>query len=317
MVVAKKHHYVPQMYLSGFANAAGQLYAVNAEERKCFRPSPANIAAERDFNTIEAEGVPPDALEKELARLEGEIAPGVKRIRETASFGEDGKDREDVITLIALMALRNPRSRKDLGELYSQLVRAMLLMTFEEKGRWQAWVEEQKKTGQWPQDKPADYEGHKQFVEEHINGLRVHQNFTLEMELDALEDVYHYFDAQDAIAGALDHAAVMRGDGGINQIAPQPSESRQGAILVRAGEPAIASHIRRQDRSKFPGLGHDCPSATSETSTKTHSELASLHPGMSPCGPILFSNSGSGCQALHNHPCRAHCSLRGRGVPSA
>ena len=34
-------------------------------------------------------------------------------------------------------------------------------------------------------------------------------------------------------------------------------------------------------------------------------------------GPILFSNSGSGCQALHDHPCRAHCSLRGRGKPSA
>jgi hypothetical protein len=32
---------------------------------------------------------------------------------------------------------------------------------------------------------------------------------------------------------------------------------------------------------------------------------------------ILFSNSGSGCQALREHPCRAHCSLRGRGVPSA
>jgi predicted RNase H-like HicB family nuclease len=35
--------------------------------------------------------------------------------------------------------------------------------------------------------------------------------------------------------------------------------------------------------------------------------------------PVLmpFSNSGFGCQALHNDPCRAHCSLRGRSVPSA
>jgi hypothetical protein len=30
-----------------------------------------------------------------------------------------------------------------------------------------------------------------------------------------------------------------------------------------------------------------------------------------------LSNSGSGCQALHCYPRRAHCSLRGRGVPSA
>jgi hypothetical protein len=30
-----------------------------------------------------------------------------------------------------------------------------------------------------------------------------------------------------------------------------------------------------------------------------------------------FSNSGFRCQALRDHPCRAHCSLRGRGLPSA
>src|SRR5208282_2647620 len=35
---------------------------------------------------------------------------------------------------------------------------------------------------------------------------------------------------EDAVAGALHNAPVMRGDGGINQIAPQPPESRQGAI---------------------------------------------------------------------------------------
>src|SRR6266404_6348058 len=29
--------------------------------------------------------------------------------------------------------------------------------------------------------------------------------------------------------------------------------------------------------------------------------------------PIVFSNSGFRCQALRDHPCRAHCSLRGRG----
>jgi hypothetical protein len=33
--------------------------------------------------------------------------------------------------------------------------------------------------------------------------------------------------------------------------------------------------------------------------------------------PIVFSNSGLRCQALRDRPCRAHCSLRGRGLPSA
>ena len=59
-----------------------------------------------------------------------------------------------------------------------------------------------------------------------------------------------------AVAGALDDAAVMRGDGGIDQIAAQPPEPRQRAILVRAGEPAIADDVGDQDRRDFPGLAH-------------------------------------------------------------
>jgi len=38
--------------------------------------------------------------------------------------------------------------------------------------------------------------------------------------------------------------------------------------------------------------------------------------GMSAMALIVFSNSGLRCQALRDHPCRAHCSLRGRGLPS-
>jgi hypothetical protein len=37
-----------------------------------------------------------------------------------------------------------------------------------------------------------------------------------------------------AVTSALDDAAIMRGGGGIDQIAPQPPKARQGAILVRS-----------------------------------------------------------------------------------
>jgi hypothetical protein len=63
-------------------------------------------------------------LEKELGNFEGVIAPGIKRVRETASFGENGKDREDIINLITLLAVRNPRTRKDMEKLYTGLLQA-------------------------------------------------------------------------------------------------------------------------------------------------------------------------------------------------
>jgi hypothetical protein len=36
-----------------------------------------------------------------------------------------------------------------------------------------------------------------------------------------------------------------------------------------------------------------------------------------PCGRLCFLIPGPSVKALHDHPCRAHCSLRGKGVPSA
>ena len=56
---------------------------------------------------------------------------------------------------------------------------------------------------------------------------------------------------ESSVAGALDHATVMHGDGGIDQIAAQRPQPRQDAILVRAGEPAVADDVGRQDRRKL------------------------------------------------------------------
>ena len=47
-----------------------------------------------------------------------------------------------------------------------------------------------------------------------------------------------------AVAGALDHAPMMHGDGRVDQVAAQRSQPRQDAILVRAGKPGVADHIR-------------------------------------------------------------------------
>ena len=63
-----------------------------------------------------------------------------------------------------------------------------------------------------------------------------------------------------AVAGALDDAAVVHGDCGIDQIAAQRAQSRQGSIFVRAGQPAITDHIRDQNRRNLPGFAHGAPS---------------------------------------------------------
>jgi hypothetical protein len=61
---------------------------------------------------------------------------------------------------------------------------------------------------------------------------------------------------QAAVAGALDDPPMMRGDGGVDQVAPQAPKARERAILIRSREPAIADHIGDQDRSNLPRLAH-------------------------------------------------------------
>jgi hypothetical protein len=59
----------------------------------------------------------------------------------------------------------------------------------------------------------------------------------------------------------------MGGDGGIDQIAAQPPQPRQGAILIRARKPAVADDVGHKDGSDLPGLGHAAPSRVMQNST--------------------------------------------------
>ncbi len=63
-----------------------------------------------------------------------------------------------------------------------------------------------------------------------------------------------------AAYGPLEHTSVVHGDGGIDEIAAQSSEPRQGAILVRAGKATETDHIGGQDRREFPFFRHWSPS---------------------------------------------------------
>lgn len=62
----RRQHFVPQFYLRGFAGEKDQLFVVDRPSKKTFRTAPKNVAAERDFNRVEVEGIAPNAVEKAL-----------------------------------------------------------------------------------------------------------------------------------------------------------------------------------------------------------------------------------------------------------
>ena len=76
-----------------------------------------------------------------------------------------------------------------------------------------------------------------------------------------------------AVAGALDHAAVMHGDGGVDQIAPERPQPRKRPLLVGTGKLAVSGYIRRKNGCEFPGLRHGSPFTTRQSSTINRSGL--------------------------------------------
>ena len=64
----------------------------------------------------------------------------------------------------------------------------------------------------------------------------------------------------EPVARALDDTPVMRSDGGIDQIATEAPQARQGAILVRCGEPAVPDNVGDQDCSELARFPHGAPS---------------------------------------------------------
>jgi hypothetical protein len=73
----------------------------------------------------------------------------------------------------------------------------------------------------------------------------------------AVHRVHHAAEFDDAaVAGALDDATMVHGDGRIDQVAAKGPQARQNAILVGSGEPRVADDIRHQNCRKLSGLAH-------------------------------------------------------------
>jgi hypothetical protein len=78
-MLARRHHYLTQCYLKGFATERRKprLFVIDISARKTFRTGPENIGAIRDFNRVDLPGIAPDQLEKEYAKFESDVGPAL------------------------------------------------------------------------------------------------------------------------------------------------------------------------------------------------------------------------------------------------
>jgi hypothetical protein len=140
-MVARRHHYLPQCYLRGFAKPQkrGRAHHVHVFDRngKTFTTNIINVATERDFNRVEVEGHSPDAFEQGLAKFEGELGPALVRILKSHSL-ENQDDRLLLMNLIAMLTIRNPQQRENVRTFHEDTAHLLMEVATASKERWEA-----------------------------------------------------------------------------------------------------------------------------------------------------------------------------------
>jgi hypothetical protein len=189
---ARKHHYVPQCYLKGFArnrSKKSQLYVVDSTLKRAFTTTPLNVAAERDFNRIEVDGEDPNLIESSYAEFERKLAPALVRMDERGDFPDDA-DRAVILELVALLAVRNPGRREAMRQFKEETTRRLMELAVANRQRWEL---QRQKAAEAGVEGAADltYEEVREFVERGDFTIAVPTTEHVEQELKSLTTVYN------------------------------------------------------------------------------------------------------------------------------
>lgn len=145
---ARHHHYIPQCYLRGFTVRTGkrlQLTVARLSTWTSFETNARNVAGVRDFNRVDVDGHPPDALEAALSTFEGQAAASIRRVVATGTFS--GEDRVVLLNLATLLAVRSPQQREHWRQFQEHLWRNVMSLALSSKERWLRQVQQMKQAG--------------------------------------------------------------------------------------------------------------------------------------------------------------------------
>jgi hypothetical protein len=188
-VTARRHHFVPQCYLKGFAverkkkRQKRQITVFDAKERKVFTTAIDNVAQERDFNRVEIEDFAPDAFENAMAGFESEISSALDRIIATESIAAE-EDRIALVNLICALALRNPRLRETIRDFHGQVAKRVLDVMLATPERWAAQAKKIRDAGELKHLPELSYEELKEFARRTDFTVSVSTDHHIKLELE-------------------------------------------------------------------------------------------------------------------------------------
>lgn len=138
--VAKRHHFVPQFYLRGFADDAERITTVTLPGEQRYTQVIRKTAAENGFYAVPGHPDGSDAFEKILSQVEGEAASILARIK-AGQWPLSPKDRASLAYYLALQVTRGPEQRRNMDRLAAHFTR--IEIGYGGKAGVKGWVKEQ------------------------------------------------------------------------------------------------------------------------------------------------------------------------------
>jgi len=150
---ARRHHYVSQFYLKGFAPDPSKpgLYVVNLLDKKSYTTSTTALAVENDFHTIQIDGQPPDAIEKALAQVEAAVKGALDGILASESLS-NAEERGLLLYYISLLLVKSPFHRPKIDQLADEIMTKIGKVQAADKATWDAKMAQDKADGIYPED---------------------------------------------------------------------------------------------------------------------------------------------------------------------
>jgi hypothetical protein len=195
---ARNHHWIPQCYLKGFTRsgkALGQLYVVDAKQRKAFTTKPRNVAAERDFNRIDAPGLDPNQVETDMAAFESELALALERLIQHCQF-QSHDDFHLILQLAAILATRSPERREQVRQFTEQIAKQILKYSVATEDHYEKQYGEALAATAPNDHKAVSYEALKDFIHSDDYLVNMSKNFHVGTELKTADNILPYFEAR-------------------------------------------------------------------------------------------------------------------------
>lgn len=197
MSIPKRHHYLPESYLTRFTlerTDQGKLRIYDIKKREFREQTPRNTGVQGYYNAVEKEDGSRDFwIEESLSRIESETAAVINKIEARDSIDE--KDRGVLGLFVAAQMMRGPEFEEDVGKMMEGPLRMAAQMSFATPERARQSLEQFEKDNGKPLG--ASAEEMMEYLKRDDYQLKFHRNESLRVMANLVGDTAKRFVRMD------------------------------------------------------------------------------------------------------------------------